>query len=121
MERLALEDPGSLESIEHSSWMWHDGGQHSPWSNQWNSPVDTQWNSPVDTTSSDPRQYGDGRGEVTPPFDGTDFRESIHGWPRREELVSFWRDEGDALDLCDGIQDWQTPKGVEILLDHLRR
>ena len=43
------------------------------WSNQWNSPVDTQWNSPVDTTNSDPRQYGDGRGEVIPTFDGTNF------------------------------------------------
>ena len=38
-------------------------------------PVDTQWNSPVDTTSSDPRKYADGRGEVIPSFDGTDFRQ----------------------------------------------
>ena len=41
---------------------WNDWEHHSPWSNQWNLPVDTQWNSPVGTTSSDPRQYGDGRG-----------------------------------------------------------
>ena len=55
------------------SWMW-PWEHHSPWSNQWNSPVDTQWNSPVDTTSSDPRQCGDGRGEVIPSFDGADLQ-----------------------------------------------
>ena len=38
-------------------------------------PVELQWNSPFDTTSSDPRQYGDGRGEVMPSLDGTDFRQ----------------------------------------------
>ena len=49
------------------SWTWHDWEHHSPWSNQWNSPVDL--------TSNDPRQHGDGRGEVIPSFDGTDFRQ----------------------------------------------
>ena len=33
------------------------------------------WNFPVDITNNDPWQYGDGRGEVIPPFDGTDLRQ----------------------------------------------
>ena len=48
------------------SWTWHDWERRSPWSNPWNSPGDTM--------SNDPRQYGDGRGEVIPSFDGTDFQ-----------------------------------------------
>ena len=69
-----LEDPRSLEFLEFidtsSVLMDVALGTSFPWSNQWNSPVDTQWNSPVDTTSTDPRQYGDGRSEVIPSFDG---------------------------------------------------
>ena len=34
-----------------------------------------QWNSTVDTPSNVPRQYGDGRDEAIPSFDGTDFRQ----------------------------------------------
>ena len=48
------------------SWTWHNCDRHSHWSNQ---------GSPVDTTSNDPRQYGDGRGEVIPSFDETDSRQ----------------------------------------------
>ena len=33
------------------------------------------WSSPSDTMCNDPRQSGDGRGEVIPSFDGTDFRQ----------------------------------------------
>ena len=78
-----------------------------PWSNQWNSPVDTQWNSSVDTTSSDPRQYGNGLGEVIPSSDGTDFRRyerrvrlfvfNTRVAPERERLVNFWSDSKDVL------------------------
>ena len=94
-------------------------------------PLITQWNSPVDTTSSDPRQYGDGRDEVIPSFDGTDFRQSerrVRLFVSRTRLALerragklLERVEGHAFDLSEGIQDWQTPKGVDILLDHLRR
>ena len=53
------------------SWTWHNWERLSPWSNQ-GSPL---WNSPVDTSSNDLRQYGAGRDEVIPSFDGTDFRQ----------------------------------------------
>ena len=43
-------------------------------------------------------------------------------WPQREGLVNFWSDWKDvrAVDSCEGIQDLETPNGVENLLDHLR-
>ena len=86
----------------------------STWSNQWTSPVDT--------TSSDPGQFGDGRGEVIPSCDGTDFRQ----YERRVRLFESnarvasesWagklleRLEGRALDSTAGRQDLETPNGV---------
>ena len=108
------------------SWTWHNWERHSPWSNQ-GSP---QWNSPVDTTNNDPRQYGDGGGEVIPSFDGTDFRQyerrvrlfvsHTRLAPERRAGKLLERLEGRAFDLCEGIQDLETPEGVENLLDHLR-
>ena len=76
----------------------------------------------VDTMSNDPRQYGDGRGEVIPSFDGTDFRQ----FERRVRLflsatrVAPARRAGKlvrAFDLCEGIQDLETPNGVKNLLE----
>ena len=62
---------------------------------------------------------------MIPVFDGTDFRQCerrVRLFVSRTRVVSFLeRLEGHAFDLCEGIRDWQTPKGVEILLDHLRR
>ena len=104
------------------------GNDISPWSNQWNS---TQWNSPVDTVSNDPRQYGDGRCEVIPSFDGTDFRQNgkrvrlfvsnTRVAPARRVGKLVERLEGRAFDSCVGIQDLETLNGIENLLDHLRR
>ena len=49
----------------------------------------------------------------------------VHEWgppPREKGPVNFWSDlEGHAFDLCEEIQDWETPKGVENVLDHLRK
>ena len=104
----------------------HNWERHSPWSNQ-GSP---QRNSPVDTTSNDQRQYGDGRGEVIPSFDGADFRQ----YERRVRLlVSNTRVaperrvgklveglERRGFDSCGGIQDIETPNGVENLLGRLK-
>ena len=100
--------------------------RHSPWLNQ-GSP---QWNSTVDTTSNDPRQYGDGWDEVIPSFDGADFRQyerrvrlfvsHTRVVPERRAGKLLERLEGRAFDLCEEIQDLETPKGVENLLDHLR-
>ena len=67
--------------MEHYNSTWHNGERHSYWSNQ-SSP---QWNSLVDTTRNDPQHYGDGRGEVIPSFDGTDFRQ----YGRRVRLFVF--------------------------------
>ena len=116
------------------SWTWHNWERHSPWSiqglPQWHLPFGTHWNLPVDTMSNDPRQYGDGRGEVIPSFDGKDFRQ--YGWrvllfvsdtrvarERRAGKLSE-RLEGRAFDSCEGLQDLETPTGAENLLDHLR-
>ena len=80
--------------------------------------------------SSDPRQYGDGQGEVIPSLDGTDFRQRerrVHLFvyntrvvPARRAGKLVERLEGRAFDSCEGIQDLETPNGVENLLDHLR-
>ena len=62
-----------------------------------------------------PWQYGDGRCEVIPPFDGTDFRR----YERRVRLfVSNTRVvlEGRAFDSCEGIQNLERPDGVRICL-----
>ena len=40
--------------------------------------------------------------------------------PERRAGKLLERLEGHASDLCQGIQDWETPKGVQNLLDHLR-
>ena len=108
------------------SWTWHICERHSPWSNQ-GSP---QWNSSVDTTSNDPRQYGDGRGQVIPSFDGTDFRQyerrarlfvsNTRVAPERRAGKLVERLEGRAFDSCEGMQDLETPNGVENLLHHWR-
>ena len=66
---------------------------------------------PVDTTSTVPRQYGDGRGEVIPSFDGTDFRrherrgllfcvQYTSDPTQREGLESFWSDSKDMRSIC---------------------
>ena len=41
--------------------------------------------------------------------------------PERRAGKLLERLEGRALDSCEGIQDMETPNGVENLLDHLRR
>ena len=56
--------------------------------------------------SNDPRQYGDGRGEVIPSFDETDFRQErkagssflcpTQEWPQRGGLVNWWSDWKDV-------------------------
>ena len=109
-----------------AGWTWHQWERHSPWSNQ-DLP---QWDSPVDITSNDPRQYGDGRSEVIPTFDGTDFRQyerrsrlfvsNTRVAPERRASKLLERLEARAFDSCEGIQDLETPNGVENLLDHLR-
>ena len=73
-------------------------------------PGSPQWNSPVDTTCNDSRQYGDGRGEVIPPFDGKDFREyerrvrlfvsNTRPAPERRAGELLERLEGRAFDWC---------------------
>ena len=102
---------------------WHHWERHSPWSNQ-DLP---QWKSPVNVTSNDPRQFG---GEVIPTFDGTDFRQyemrvrlfvsNTRVAPERRAGKLLERLEARAFDSCEGIQDLETPNGVENLLDHLR-
>ena len=89
-----------------------------------------QWNSPVDFASNDPWEYGDGRGEVIPTFDGADFRQyerrvclfvsntQVAPERRADKLLECL--EGRAFDSCEGIQDLETPNGVENLLDHSR-
>ena len=84
---------------------------------------------PLTPTSNDPRQYGDGRGEVIPSFDGTDFRQHerrillfcVHintSGHQREGLVNFWSDwKGRALASREGIQDLETPNVVENVLE----
>ena len=44
----------------------------------------------------------------------------IHEWLQREAGKLLERLEGRAFDSCEGIQDLETPTGVENLLDHLR-
>ena len=74
--------------------------------------------------------HGDGRGEVIPSCDGTDFRlyerrvrlslSNTRLAPERRAGKLVQRLEGRAFDSCEGIQDLETPNGVENLLDHLR-
>ena len=80
----------SSSTPQACSWTWHNWEHHSPWSKQ-----------AMDTTSNDPRQYGDGRGEVIPTFDGADFRQyerrvrlcvQYTSGPREKGLVNFWSD-----------------------------
>ena len=92
-----------------AGWTWH-----SPWSNQ----DLLQWDSPVDITSNDPRQHGDGRSEVIPTFDGTDFRQyerqvrlfvsNTRVAPERRAAKLLERLEARAFDSCGGIQDLET-------------
>ena len=80
--------------------------------------------------SNDPRQYANGRGAVVPTFDGTNFRQykrpvrlfvsNTRVAPARRAGKLLERLEGRAFDSCEGIQDLETPNGVENLLDHLR-
>ena len=115
----------SSSSKPRAGWMWYKE-RHSPWLNQ-GSP---QWNLTVDTKSSDPRQYGDGWDEVIPSFDGTDFRQyerrvrlflsHTRVAPERRAGKLVERLDGRAFDLCEGVQDLETPNCVENLLDHLR-
>ena len=125
MERLALENPRSLEFLEFidTSRILMDVSQLG---------TTTSGIRPVDTTSSDPRQYGDGRGEVIPSFDGADFiRYERRGSSfcvqytsdptQREGLVNFWSDWKDVHSIhVKKSRTWETSTGVENLLDHLR-
>ena len=80
--------------------------------------------------SNDPRQYGDGRGEVIPSFDGTDFRQyerrvrlfvsNTRVAPERRAGKLLERLEGRVFDWCEAIQELEAPKGVENLPGHLR-
>ena len=98
------------------------GRPQMTWSNQWNSPVDT--------TSCDAQQYGDGRGEAIPSYDGADFRQyerrvrlfvsNTRVAPERRAGKLLERLEGRAFNSIEGIQDLVTPNGFENLLDHLR-
>ena len=67
--------PDLWSSSSSCSWTPQAGTQY-PWTEHWerHSPWSNQWNPPFDITSKDPRQYGDGRGDVIPTFDGTTFR-----------------------------------------------
>ena len=67
---------------------------------------------------------------MIPTFDGVDFRQygrrvrlflsntRVALERRSRELLE--RLEARAFDSCEGIQDLETPNGVENLLDHLR-
>ena len=123
VERLALEDPGSLEFLKIHRTIRLDGrgtGNIIPLGQK--SGI---------RPFGDPRQHGDGRGEWIPSSDGTDFRQKrrrvrlfvsrTRVAPERRAGKLLERLEGHAFDLCEGIQDWETPQGVENLLDHLRR
>ena len=80
-------------------------------------PGSPQWTSTVDTTSSDPRQYGDGRGEVTPSFDGTDFKQyekrvrlfvsNTRVGPVRKAGKLLERLEGRAFDSTEEYRTWK--------------
>ena len=77
------------------------------------------------------RSMATGWDEVIPSFDGTDFRQyerrlrlfvsHTRVAPERRAGKLLERLEGGAFDLCVEIQDLRTPKGVENVLDHLRR
>ena len=76
------------------------------------------------------RQYDDGWGEVIPSYDGTGFRQyerlvrlfvsQTRVAPERRAGKLLERLEGRAFDSSEGIQDLETPNGVENLLDHMR-
>ena len=67
---------------------------------------------------------------MIPTFDGTDFRQyemrvrlfvsNTRVAPERRAGKLLERLEARAFDSCEGIQDLETPNGVEKLLDHLR-
>ena len=69
--------------------------------------------------------------QVITSFDGTDFTQyerrvrlfvsHTRVAPERGGGKLLERLEGHAFDECEGIQDWETPKSVENVLDHLRR
>ena len=108
---------GHLQAGTQYPWTGH-WERHSPWSNQGNPPFDI--------TNKDPRQYGDGRGDVIPTFDGTNFRQykrrvrlfvsDTRVAPARRAGKLLERLEGRAFDSREGIQDLETPNGVENLL-----
>ena len=115
-----------VQTTPQAGWTLHYWERHSPRSNQgW-----PQWNSPVDTASNDPRQYGDGRGEVIPSFDGTNFRQyerrgrlfvpHTRVAPEKRASKLLERLEARAFESREGTQDLETPNGVENLLDFLR-
>ena len=67
---------------------------------------------------------------MIPTFDGVDFRQyerrvrlvvsTTRVAPERRAGQLLERLEGRAFDSCRGMQDLETPNGVEDLLDHLR-
>ena len=67
---------------------------------------------------------------MIPSFDGADLRQyerrvrpfvsTTRVAPERRAGKLLERLQGHAFDLCQGIHDRETPKGVENLLDHLR-
>ena len=80
--------------------------------------------------SNDPRQYGDGRGEVIPSFSRTGFGQyerrvslfvsDTRVAPERRAGKLLERLDGRAFDSREGTQELETLSGVEYLLDHLR-
>ena len=57
---------------------------------------------------------------MIPSFDGTDFVSNTRVVPARRAGKLVERLVRRAFDSCEGIQDLESPDGVENLLDHLR-
>ena len=110
----------SSPSNPRAGWMWYKE-RYSPWLNQ-GSP---QWNSTVGHPSNDPRQSGDFSHSTERISDSTTrvrlFVSHTRVASERRAGKLLERLEGRAFELCEVIQDLETPNGVEDLLCHLRR
>ena len=83
-------------------------------------------NSHVDATSNDPRQHGEGRGEVIPSFHGTDFRQyerrvrlfvsNTRVAPERRAGKFLERLEGRASICVKGSKTWKHTMVLRICL-----
>ena len=108
--------PDHWSSSSSCSWTLQAGTQH-PWMGHWerHSPWSNQWNRPVDITTNDPRQHGDGWGEVIPTIDGADFRphkrpvrlfaHNAQVAPEKRAGKLLERLERRAFESCGRIQD----------------